>query len=373
MLICTQIINKFTLLNTVSNKKPVIGISCGDINGIGPEIIIKSLSDARITEWCTPVVFGSNRLFNFYKKGVPDYNFNYTAVRDFGKLNLRQVNMLNCWEEEVAIHPGELNHEGGQYAIRSLKAAVEAMKNGDIDILVTAPINKNNVHSEAFPYTGHTPYLKDAFAAEEVLMFMVAGNFRVGLVTEHVPVKEISANLNRKEILRKILLMNESLKKDFNIIRPKIAVLALNPHAGDGGLTGNEEEEIIKPAVKDAKQHNIIVEGPFAADGFFARHYQNHFDAVLAMYHDQGLIPFKSLAIQEGINFTAGLKGVRTSPDHGTAFDIAGKGVADPASFSAAMFEAIDILKNREFYEDIRKNPLKKRSVDNGIDERIES
>ncbi len=359
-------------MNTVPNKKPVVGLTCGDINGIGPEVIIKSLSDSRLTEWCTPVVFGSNRLFNFYKKGLSDYNFNYTALRDFSRLNQKQVNIYNCWEEEVAIRPGELNAEGGKYARQSLLAAANAVKNGDVDILVTAPINKKNIYSEEFPFTGHTPFLKNFFGAEEVLMLMAAGSFRVGLVTEHLPVKEVASHLDRKEILSKLLLMNSSLKKDFNVQRPKIAVLALNPHAGDEGLTGSEEEEIIRPAIKDARQHNLIVEGPFAADGFFARHYHNRFDAVLAMYHDQGLIPFKSLAIEEGINFTAGLNFVRTSPDHGTAFDIAGKGIADSTSLTAAIFEGIDIFKRRDFYEDIRKNPLKKRNIDMGVDEKIE-
>ncbi|MCO6497542.1 MAG: 4-hydroxythreonine-4-phosphate dehydrogenase PdxA [Chitinophagaceae bacterium] len=360
-------------MNTVPNKKPVVGISCGDINGIGPEIIIKALSDSRMTELCTPVVFGSNRLFNFYKKGLSDYSFNYTALKDFNRINQKQVNIFNCWEEEIVIHPGETSAEGGKYAIRSLKAATEAAKNGDVDILVTAPINKKNVYSEdEFPFTGHTPYLKDFFRVEDVVMLMAAGDFRVGLVTEHLPVHEVAGHIDRKGILSKLLLINSSLKKDFNVQRPKIAVLALNPHAGDDGLTGKEEEEIIRPAIKDARQHNIIVEGPFAADGFFARYYHTKFDAVLAMYHDQGLIPFKSLAVQEGINYTAGLDIVRTSPDHGTAMDIAGKGVADAGSLTAAIFEGIDIYRRREFYEDIRKNPLKKRNIDLGVDEKID-
>lgn len=357
---------------SVSDKKPVVGITCGDLNGVGPEIIIKTLSDSRINDFCVPVVFGNNRIFNFYRKILQDYNLNFTIVKDLSKLNPKQLNILNCWNEEVQIKPGELNPIGGSYAVKSLLAAATALKARNIDILVTAPIHKKNVHSQEFPFTGHTPFLQQFFDQKDVLMLMTAGNFRVGLVTEHVPVKEISGNLTRMGILSKILLTNDALKRDFNIQKPKIAVLSLNPHAGDDGLVGNEEEEVIKPAIKDGRQHNIIIEGPFAADGFFARNHHRQFDAVLAMYHDQGLIPFKSLAVENGINFTAGLPFVRTSPDHGTAFDIAGRGVADPSPFRAAIFDAIDIYRNRIFYDDNRKNPLKKRFVPSGADEKIE-
>jgi 4-hydroxythreonine-4-phosphate dehydrogenase len=357
---------------SVSDKKPIVGITCGDLNGVGPEVIIKTLSDSRIVEFCVPVVFGNNRVFNFYRKIFKDYTLNFTVVKDISKLNTKQLNILNCWEEEVALNPGELNETGGRYAVKSLLAASEALKTNSIDILVTAPIHKKNVYSDEFPYVGHTPFLQNYFGQKDVLMFMTAGKFRVGLVTEHIPIKEVSGNLTRMGILSKILLMNESLKRDFNVQRPKIAVLALNPHAGDDGMAGNEEEEIIKPAIKDGRQHNIIIEGPFAADGFFARSHQLRFDAVLAMYHDQGLIPFKSLAAEKGINFTAGLPFVRTSPDHGTALDIAGRGEADPSSFRAAIFDAIDIYRNRIFYDDIRKNPLKRRFVATGTDEKIE-
>jgi len=357
---------------SVSDSKPVIGISCGDLNGIGPEIIIKSLSDSRINEFCIPVIFGNNKVFNFYKKNLPDYNFNFTAIKDLSKLNPKQLNILNVWEETIDLHPGEVNESGGKYAVKSLLAASNALKNKQVDILVTAPIHKKNVYSEDFPYTGHTPFLQKLADKQDVLMLMVAGDFRVGLVTEHVPVQEVSQHLSRNGILSKILLMKESLKRDFNIQKPKIAVLALNPHAGDEGLVGNEEENIIKPAIKDARHHNIIIEGPFAADGFFGRHHHLYFDAILAMYHDQGLIPFKSLSMKEGINFTAGLPFVRTSPDHGTAFDIAGKGIADPSSFTAAIFDGIDIFRNRLFYDDSHKNPLKKRFMATGADKKIE-
>lgn len=356
----------------ISDKKPVVGISCGDLNGIGPELIIKSLSDNRISDFCTPVVFGNNRVFNFYRKVVADYNFNFTVVKDLSRLNQRQLNIFNVWETPVNLKPGELNEEGGQYAVQSLLAACQALDDKQIDILITAPIHKKNVYGNQFPYTGHTPFLQDRFQTKDVLMLMAAGDFRVGLVTEHVPVKDVAGHLTRTGILSKLLIMNDSLKRDFNVQRPKIAVLALNPHAGDNGLTGTEEEEIIRPAIKDARQHGMIVEGAFAADGFFGRHHHLQFDGVLAMYHDQGLIPFKSLAVKEGINFTAGLPIIRTSPDHGTAFDIAGKGLADSTSFTASIFEAINIFRNRLFYDDIRKNPLKKRFVASGADEKID-
>ncbi len=343
-----------------TDNKPVIGFSSGDLNGIGPELIIKSLADTRILDLCTPIIFSSNKIINFYRKSLPQINFTFTSLKDFSKINPKQVNIFNCWDEEVAINPGELNETGGAYAIKSLLAATQALKEKKIDALITAPIHKKNVHSANFPYTGHTPFFKDFFNQKDVLMLLAAGDFRVGLVTEHVAVKDISKNITRESILSKLDILNSSLKRDFNIDKPKIAVLALNPHAGDEGLIGTEEEEIIGPAIKEAKHHNMIVVGPFSADAFFARGYQNKFDAVLAMYHDQGLIPLKSLASGEGINFTAGLPYVRTSPDHGTALDIAGKNKADESSFLSAIFGALDILKNQTFYQENRGNPIKK-------------
>lgn len=347
---------------TQSESKPIIGFSCGDINGIGLELIIKSLSDNRMLDFFTPVVFASNKVINFYRKLFADTNFNFSSIKDFNKINPKQVNIYNCWEEEIVVTPGELNETGGKYAIKSLKAATQALKNGQINGIVTLPIHKKNVHSNEFPYTGHTPFFKDFFEQKDVVMLLAAGDFRVGLVTEHVAVKDIAPLITKENILSKINILHASLKRDFNIDKPKIAVLALNPHAGDEGLIGSEEIEIIRPAVVEAKHHNMIVMGPYSADAFFARGYQNRFDAVLAMYHDQGLIPLKSLAFGEGINYTAGLPFVRTSPDHGTALDIAGKDKADPASFTAAIFGALDILKNQHFYDDNRKNPLKRMS-----------
>ncbi len=342
--------------------KPVIGFSSGDINGIGPELIIKTLSDSRILEFFTPVIFASNKVINFYRKIITDYNFSFTSLKDFNKINTKQVNIYNCWEEEVVINPGELNETGGIYAVKSLKAATDALKKGQINGLVTAPIHKKNVHNSDFPYTGHTPFFKDYFEQKDVVMLLTAGDFRVGLVTEHVALKEVAQYITKENILSKINILHASLKRDFNIEKPKIAVLGLNPHAGDEGLIGSEEIEIIRPAVVEAKHHNMIVSGPFSADAFFARNYQNRYDAVLAMYHDQGLIPLKSLAYGEGINYTAGLPVVRTSPDHGTALDIAGKNKADAASFTAAIFGALEILKNQAFFDENHKNPLKKMS-----------
>jgi 4-phospho-D-threonate 3-dehydrogenase / 4-phospho-D-erythronate 3-dehydrogenase len=355
--------------------KPVIGISVGDINGIGVEVIIKTFSDIRVLEMCTPVIFASNKLINFYKKSLPDYPFNYQIIKDFSRINHKQVNVLNVWEEEINVTPGQLTEAGGTYAIKSLVAAVEALKEKHIHGLITGPIHKKNTHSEAFNYTGHTPYLKEMFGAKDVLMFMVSEQFKLGLLSEHVAVKDAHLAVTRENILSKLKLMNESLQKDFGIDRPRIAVLGLNPHAGDEGLIGKEDEEVIKPAIKEAKNQNMIVVGPFPADGFFARNYQQQFDGVLAMYHDQGLIPFKSLVGGSGVNYTAGLPIIRTSPDHGTAFDIAGKNKADAGSFLEAVFMCLDIINHRITYAENRKNPLKKITnviLANAVDESID-
>ena len=358
---------------TVENK-PLIGISCGDLNGIGLEIIIKTLGDNRILDTCTPIIFANNKVINFYRKSVPDININFISIKDFSRINHKQVNLFSCWEEEISITPGTLSDTGGSYAVKSLLTAAMALKDGKIDGLVTAPIHKKNTQSDHFNFTGHTPYLKNLFGAADVAMFMVAENIKVALLTEHVAVKDIAQHITKENILSKLQIMNASLKKDFGITKPKIAVLGLNPHAGDEGLIGKEDEEIIKPAIKDAKQKDVFCFGPYPADAFFARGHYEKFDGVLAMYHDQGLIPFKSLAIGEGVNFTAGLKGVRTSPDHGVAFDIAGKGKADEASFREAIFKCVDIINSRKEFEMQYKNPLKKISagmIARAVDEKI--
>lgn len=343
----------------MTTHKPVIGISCGDINGIGTELIIKTFSDHRVLDQCTPVIFASNKLINFYRKSVPDVHFNYQSIKDFTKVNHKQINIYNCWEEDVIINPGQLNETGGKYAVKSLLAAATALKEGHIQGLVTAPIHKKNVQSAEFNFTGHTPFLKEAAKANDVLMVLYADNLRVALVTEHVPVKSITQFITKENILSKLNLLHQSLRRDFGIDKPRIAVLGLNPHAGDEGLVGNEEEQIVKPALKEAKQ-NMLVFGPYSADAFFARRSYLQFDAVLAMYHDQGLIPFKTIAVGEGVNFTAGLPFVRTSPDHGTAFDIAGKNKADITSFITAVFECVDIITRRDEYDERNKNPLRK-------------
>ena len=361
-------------MSSISENKPVIGITCGDINGIGLELIIKTVGDARLLEICTPVIFASNKVLNFYRKGLPEINFNFSSLKDASRINHKQVNLYNCWEDEVAVTPGLLNETGGKYAVISLVTAAEALKENKIDGLVTAPIHKKNTHSDTFNFTGHTPYLKNLFEVADVAMFMVAENMRVALLTEHVAVKDIAPFITRENILSKLQIINNSLKKDFGIDKPKIAVLGLNPHAGDEGLIGKEEEEIIKPAIKEAKHKDIFCFGPYSADAFFARGQFEKFDAVLAMYHDQGLIPFKSLAMGEGVNYTAGLNGVRTSPDHGVAFDIAGKNKADEASFREAIFKCVDIINTKKEYAEQHKNPLKKISaafVANARDEKI--
>lgn len=356
------------------SQKPVIGFTCGDLNGIGIELIIKLLSDNRVLDIYTPVVFASNKSINFYRKSLPDINFSYQAIKDFSRLNTKQVNVFNCWEEEVVINPGILSDIGGKYARLSLQQAGKALRDGNIDGLVTAPIHKKNIQSSDFNFTGHTPFLKNLFGVADVAMILAATNLRVCPLTEHVPVSEIAKHVTKQNITSKISILNQSLQKDFGVSKPRIAVLGLNPHAGDEGLIGNEETNIIKPAIKEMREKNILVFGPYSADAFFARSQYNSFDVVLSMYHDQGLIPFKSLCIGEGVNFTAGIPVVRTSPDHGTAFDIAGKGIADVSSFAAAAFECVDIINRRKNYAEERSNPLRKMGaqlVANSQDETI--
>jgi 4-hydroxythreonine-4-phosphate dehydrogenase len=366
--------SNYYYMNSSFENKPVIGISCGDLNGVGPELIIKTFSDTRLLEFCTPVIFANNKVINFYRKSLADINFNFSSIKDSTRINPKQVNVYNCWEEDVNIAPGQLSDDAGKYAIISLEIAVQALKAGKLDGLITAPIHKKNIQSETFKHPGHTPYLKQIFEVKEVVMFMVAENMKVALLTEHVPLKDVAQYITKDAIISKLKLINDSLKKDFGINKPKIAVLGLNPHSGDEGLLGKEEEEIIKPAIKEAKQKDVFCFGPYSADAFFARGQHEKFDAVLAMYHDQGLIPFKSLAFGEGVNYTAGLPGVRTSPDHGTAFDIAGKGIADESSFRAALYTCLDIIYNRSENKEQYKNPLKKMSaavLRNAVDEKI--
>jgi len=355
--------------------KPVIGITCGDLNGIGIEVVIKSLADNRILDICTPIIYGNSKCINFYRKFIEGGNFQFSIIKDDGKINYKQTNILNCWTEDVSIHPGLLDETAGKYARIALETAVRDLKENKIQGVVTAPINKKTIQSEHFHYSGQTPYFRDAFGMDDVAMLMVTGNMRIAVLTEHLPISDVAKQITKEAIIRKLEVINKSLERDFNITKPRIAVLALNPHAGDDGLIGDEEIKIIAPAITEVKQkNNIHAFGPFSADAFFAHSQHKKFDAVLAMYHDQGLIPFKSLASSEGTNYTAGLPIVRTSPDHGTAFDIAGKGIANYESMLQAIFTCVDILRSRKEYDASHENAVQKRSqrvIDNMEDEAV--
>ncbi len=347
-----------------NNEKPVIGITTGDLNGVGTEIIIKTVSDNRILDLCTPVIFSSNKVINFYRRLSPEQVFNFSSTKDLTKLNPKQVNIFNCWDEEVPIQPGVLTDAGGKYAIRSLMVATQCLKDGQLDAIVTAPIHKSNTNLPDFPYTGHTPFFKEKFGAKDVLMILFSHSLRVALATEHIPISKVAASITKELLQTKINILKETLIKDFGIDKPKIAVLGLNPHAGDEGQIGNEEQTIIRPVVESYKQKDVLVFGPYSADAFFANGSYTEFDAVLAMYHDQGLVGFKTLAKGEGVNYTAGLPVIRTSPDHGTAFDIAGKDIADPSSFREAIFQALDLLRQRRQYAENTANPLRRGKIE---------
>jgi 4-hydroxythreonine-4-phosphate dehydrogenase len=330
------------------DSKPRIGISIGDLNGIGPEIIIKALSDNRMVNLFTPVIYGSGRALSFYKKLMNNEEFNYAQVKTKGQWAPKQINVVNCWEDPIEINPGKASKETGRAALLALKRACEELKEGLIDALVTAPIDKHSIHGEEFPFKGHTEFLTSHFGATESLMLMVSDKLKVGLVTEHVAVKDIAQYITRERVESKLRLMETSLRRDFGISKPRMAVLGLNPHAGDGGLIGMEEEQVLKPLINDLKNKGKLVSGPLPADGFFASGQYSRFDGILAMYHDQGLVPFKSIAFENGVNFTAGLPVVRTSPDHGTAYSIAGKNMADDSSFREALFKACDVFQFRK-------------------------
>lgn len=334
-----------------------VGISIGDINGIGMEVILKTFEDPKILELCTPIIFGSNKTVSFQRKHF-ELNTNFQGIDKIEDAIVGKLNVLNCWKDSPSIAFGQVTEEAGKYAFLSLKRAVEALKKGDVDVLVTAPINKNNIQSEEFTFPGHTDYLAKELNGKS-LMFMVSEDLKVGLFTDHVPLKEVSSHITESLIFEKIKAMNESLRKDFRLHRPKIAVLGLNPHCGDNGVIGNEDDEVIRPALKKLFEQGILVFGPFSADSFFATQNYRNYDTVIAPYHDQGLIPFKTLSFGSGVNYTAGLSRVRTSPDHGTAYEIAGKGIADADSFRQAVFTAIDIFKNRIEYDELNHNPLK--------------
>ena len=338
---------------------PKIGITLGDYNGIGVEIILKALHDDRILDYCIPIVFGSVKVISFYRKALDMNDFNFNYIKSVDQANNKRPNLFTCWEEETNITPGTPDSLAGNYAYKSLQAAVDCAKEGTIDALVTAPIDKNTIQNDDFKFAGHTEYLAQQFESPKHMMLLTGEDLRVGLVTGHVALKDVSANLSIEKIVEKLKTLKTCLQNDFAISKPRIGVLALNPHAGDGGLIGDEEQNIIGPAIEQAKKANIMAFGPYAADGFFASRQHKKFDAVLAMYHDQGLIPFKYLEVEEGVNFTAGLPIIRTSPDHGTAYDIAGKNIANPLSMRSAIYMAIDLLRCRANEEEIRENPLK--------------
>lgn len=345
-------------------EKPVIGITTGDLNGIGTEIIIKTFADNRMLDICTPVIFSSNKVINFYRRISPEHTLNFTSTKDLTKLNPKQVNVFNCWEDEVPLQPGVLTEAGGKYAVRSLMVAAQCLKDGQLDAIVTAPIHKSNTNVPDFPYTGHTPFFKEKFGAKDVLMILYSHALRVALVTEHIPISKVASSITKDLLITKLNILREALIKDFGVDKPRIAVLGLNPHAGDEGQIGTEEQTIIRPVIENYRQKDTMVFGPYSADAFFASGNYTKLDAVLAMYHDQGLVGFKTLAKGEGVNYTAGLPVVRTSPDHGTAFDIAGKDIADESSFREAVFQAVDLLRQRQQYAENTANPLRRGKIE---------
>lgn len=335
----------------------IVGISIGDLNGIGSEVVLKTFEDSRMLELCTPVIFANVKILSFIRK-----NFESTvALQGIDKLDqivIGKVNVFNLWREGIDLNLGTNDEKVGEYAIKSFVAATKALKEGDIDVLVTAPINKYNIQSESFKFPGHTDYL-DQELEGDALMLMVQDNLRVGLLTDHIPLNEVASHLTEELIFKKIETINKTLIQDFSINKPKIAVLGLNPHCGDGGVIGNEDDTVLKPALKKLFEKGTLVFGPFPADGFFGSNQYEKYDAVIATYHDQGLIPFKTLSFGNGVNYTAGLNKIRTSPDHGTAYDIAGKDKADYNSFKEAVYLAIDVYNSRNQYAEITQKPLK--------------
>lgn len=351
------------------NHKVRVGISIGDFNGIGPEIIMKSLKDKTITDFFTPIIFGSGKLFT-YQKNIFKLNLNFNYITETSQAQNGKLNMINLVKDNSNVELGKPSEESTKMAIDSLEAATEALMKGEIDVLVTAPINKDEMVKMGFKHAGHTGYFEEKFN-KKGLMFLVTDGLKVAVSTHHIPISQVAENISKEKIKKQIKALNQTLIEDFSISKPKIAVLGLNPHSGDGGVIGNEEIEIISPAIKELSDQGILAFGPFPADSFFQPSKYQSFDAVLAMYHDQGLTPFKTLAYEEGVNYTAGLPFIRTSPDHGVAYDIAGKNIADEQSFMEAIFMAIKIFKNRSDYKEMMSNRLQPRRMpsDNGIDE----
>ncbi|QNS40389.1 4-hydroxythreonine-4-phosphate dehydrogenase PdxA [Chryseobacterium manosquense] len=347
-----------------------VGISIGDFNGIGPEIIMKSLKDKAITDFFTPIIFGSGKLFTYQKNIFKLQQLNFNYITDATQAQSDKINMVNLTKENVNVEMGVPTEESTRMAIDSLEAATNALIKGDLDVLVTAPINKDVMMKHGFAHAGHTGYLEEKFG-KKGLMFLVTNDLKVAVSTHHIPISQVAESISKEKIKKQIKMLNQCLVEDFQIPRPKIAVLGLNPHAGDGGVIGTEEIEIIEPAINELFDNGVLTFGPFPADSFFQPNKYKNYDAVLAMYHDQGLAPFKTIAYEEGVNYTAGLPFIRTSPDHGVAYDIAGKNVANEQSFSEALFMAVKIFKNRQEYNDLMTNRMRPRrnSANNGVDE----
>jgi 4-hydroxythreonine-4-phosphate dehydrogenase len=339
-----------------------IGITLGDINGIGPEVVIKALQDNRILTNCTVIIYGSTKVLAAHNKTI-EGEFAYQSIKESEKPDPKKINVINCWTEEVPVEFGKQTLHGGQCAFKALEEATKDLAAGKIDVLVTAPISKENIQNAGFQFPGHTEYLAAMANEKEALMMMVSDNLRVALVSAHLSLKDAVSQLTKEKIINKVLAVESSLKKDFKIIRPKIAVLGLNPHAGEKGTLGKEEIEIINPAIVELSSKGVLAYGPYPSDGFFGSAAIGQFDAIVAMYHDQGLTPFKALAFDTGVNFTAGLPIVRTSPDHGTAFDIAGQNKASEQSMRNAIYLAMDVFTNRQFFKEINANPLQTQSV----------
>ncbi len=338
-----------------------LGISIGDLNGIGCEVVLKTFEDSRMLDFCTPVIFASNKTISFQKNEL-GFDIKYHGIHEASKVIDGKINVVNVWKEIPKVEFGKETQEAGKYALRSLRAAVKALKEENIDVLVTAPINKNNIQSEDFKFPGHTDYLAQELEGES-LMFMVTDTLKVGLLTDHVAVKDAPMAINPILVRTKVRTIEKSLQMDFGIRKPKIALLGINPHSGDNGVIGKEDDEVLKPVIKEMSDAGHLIFGPYSADSFFGSDSYKNFDAVLAAYHDQGLIPFKTLAFGKGVNYTAGLSKVRTSPDHGTAYEIAGKGQADHGSFKEAVFMALHIFKNRMEFKELNENPLQKQKV----------
>jgi len=338
-------------------EKIIVGISIGDLNGIGSEIVLKTFQDSRMLDFCTPVIFASVKLMSFFKKAF-ELDISLYGIDDLDSIVHKKINVLNVWKDAVEINFGKEDKTIGTYAVKSLEAAVAALKDSSIDVLVTAPINKSNVQSESFSFPGHTDYLAKELEGES-LMLMISNDLRVGLLTDHIAVKDISENITRELIEKKINTIHRSLIQDFGIQKPKIAALGINPHIGDHGVIGTEDHELLEPTLTNLRNNGKMVFGPYAADSFFGSGNYKNFDVIIASYHDQGLIPFKTLSFGNGVNFTAGLNRIRTSPDHGTAYDLAGKNEASFESFKQAVFAAIEIYRKRSEYEELSRDPLK--------------